>query len=145
MSNYAKILPRDAGGEPLQEFPTPYVALTRTNKENASASSVFGLSHNTTVVEVAAIGGPAAIKWIATSDTTASVYTSSTIAGAAGAQINFDNIIGTGTVRRFVVPKESSNVAANSVVGVNRREGLYQRIAVKSASDTTSSVLTTEY
>lgn len=143
MSAYANQIPLDKGRTPLQEFPAPIVAKARYDGENASASSVISLTHDTTSLEVAAVGGPAAIKWIATSDTTSSVYTSSTIAGAAASSINFDHVVGTGTVRRFVIPKETVNVPINSVVGVNRREGLYQRVAIKSVG--IASVLTIEF
>ena len=142
MRNYAPTLPRDSGEEPMQEFPAPKLSLARYDGENASSSSVISVTHNTTALEVAAVGGPAAIKWITTGDTSPSVYTSSTIAGGSGFAINFDHVIGTGTVRRFVIPIES-NPQTGSVQGINREIGLYQRVAIKSIG--IASVLTSEF
>lgn len=137
MSGYAKQIPVDKFGSTMQEFPAAFPALARYNDENAAASSVISVTHNTTTLEIGAVGGAAVMRWVATSDTQASVVSDE------GATANFDHLISKDTVRRFVIPKESSNVPANSVVGVNRREGLYQRVAIKSVG--TASVVTTEY
>lgn len=142
MSGYAKQLATDRSRTPLQEFPAPYKALARYDDEDASVSSVMSLTHDTTVVEVAAVGGPAVIRWVPTSET-AGVSPFASVISIAGATANFDHVVASGTIRRFVVPKETSNVQAGSAVGVNRQEGLYQRIAVKGLG--ISSVMTTEY
>jgi hypothetical protein len=123
--NYAVALPHDQSGEVNQNSPAPYLAKDEWHSENASASSVISLTHDTTVVEVGANNGPAAIKWIATTDTTASVVT-------AAATADFDHVIPTGTVRRFVIPIETAVTNPQSIQGINRLNGLYQRIAYKS-------------
>lgn len=131
-----KPLPKDAGNGQMQEFPTPFKAIVTRARETAATSgvsSVITLNDNTTTIEIAATGGPAFIRWIATSDTTASVITA---AGTA----NFDNAIAKDTVRRFAIPIESF-VAQTSIVGLNKQYGLYNRVAIIG----TSSVASTEY
>ena len=137
MSNYAKPLPLDKGGLPIQESPAPVLAQARYASENATASSAISFTHNTTQIEVAAVGGAAVVRWIPTTDTAASVIS------AAGATSNFDHVIPSGGLRRFVLPIERLGTYAQSVQGINRAEGLYQRIALKSVG--VSSVLLTEY
>lgn len=134
--SYPKPLPVDQNRTPLQEFPAPYLAKAVYASDNSTASSVISVSHDTTTLEVAAVGGAAVVKWIATSNTNPSVISA---AGTA----NFDHVVPSGAIRRFVLPKESIGVAMGSVVGINRREGLYQRVAVKSVG--VASVLTTEF
>lgn len=121
----------------MQEFNVQASVLATYGAENAAASSVITLSAQTTVLEIAAIGNSAVMRFVRTGDTQASVVS------AAGG--NFQHVIGTGTVRRFVVPKESSGggLGAGSIIGVNRDEGLYQRVAIKSIG--TASVLLTEF
>ena len=121
--NYAPGLPKDKNGEPMQEFPSAKRPLTRYSSENATVSSVISVTHDTTQIEIAAIGGSAAMRWVTTADTQASIVS------AAGG--NFDHVIGVGTVRRFVIPIES-NPQTGSVQGINREIGLYQRVAIKS-------------
>lgn len=136
MANYVNSLPRDRDGEPLQEFPTPKLALARYAPENSSASSVITLTQNTTSLEVAAVGNSAVVKWIATTNTNPSVIS------AAGTE-NFDHVVPSGSVRRFAVPREATGTTAGSVVGINRENGLYQRVAIKSIG--VASVLTAEF
>lgn len=124
-TNNTNSLPRDRGGEALQEFPAPKKALEQYTSENATASSVISLTHDTTSLEVAAVGGSAALRWVPTTDTTASIIT------IAGATANYDHVIPTGTVRRFAVPQETQGLQQGSVVGLNRGAGLYQRVAYK--------------
>ena len=108
--------------------------------ENGTASSVISTTHDTTALEIAAVGGTGFMRWVRTGDTQASLV--SAVSGA-----NFEHVIPTGTVRRFVIPIEAqatqgqSNTA--SMVGINRREGLYQRYAIKTAGN--ASILATEY
>jgi hypothetical protein len=109
-------------------------AIVSTASENATASSVITVNDNTTDLEVAAVGATGFVKWISRTDTTASVIAS---AGTA----NFDVIIPAGTVRRLVIPRESMGTA--SVVGANVQNGLYNRVAYKTAG--IGSILATQY
>lgn len=129
-----KNLPRDSGGSEMQEFPTPFKALVTRNRDVATASSVITLNENTSTIEIAATGGPAFIRWVATTDTAASV-----VSDASGT-VNFDNAIAPNTVRRFAVPIERF-VAQASIVGINKQYGLYQRVAIIGVA----SVASTEY
>lgn len=116
----------------------PYPATGSYTSENATASSVITLTSIATAIEIAAIGGPAFLKWIKTGDTTASV-----IATAAGA--NYDHVISTGTFRRFVIPIEivPTQFSGTGALGPGPANGLYARVAFKSAG--IASVLATEY
>lgn len=134
---YANQLPVDASGAPMQDFPAPKLAKARYTSENASASSVISVSHNTTSLEVAAVGGAAVLKWITTADTEASVIS------AAGTTSNYDHVVPANTLRRFVIPIESVGRTPASVQGINRLNGLYQRVAIKGVG--VSSVMLSEY
>lgn len=138
MANYAKGLPFDRNSIPMQEFPAPYLANARYASDNATASSVISVNANTSTIEVAAIGGAAVLKWIPTTSTNPSVIS------AAGTE-NFDHVISSGMLRRFVIPKESGgqSTGAGSVVGVGATNGLYQRVAIKSVG--VASVLLSEF
>jgi len=133
---YANALPVDASSQPMQQFPAPKLAKARYASENSSTSSVISVTHDTTTLEVAAVGGAAVLKWIATTNTNPSVI-------SAAATANFDHVISTGTIRRFVVPIEATGTNPASVQGVNRLNGLYQRVAIKSIG--VASVLLAEY
>lgn len=137
MSNPYPSLPHSTDMQPMQWFPAPKLANARYASENSTASSVISVTHNTTTIEVAAVGGSAVIRWIPTTDTTASVIS------IAGGTANFDHVIGTGDVRRFALPIERIGSQQQSVQGINRAEGLYQRVAIKSIG--VASVLLTEY
>lgn len=130
-------IPLDKGNTPLQEFAAPFIARKQYTNENGTASSVISVTHDTTMIEVAAVGGPAALKWIPTTDTTASVIT------IAGATANYDHVISSGTIRRFAIPLERAGASPASVQGANRANGLYQRVAIKSMG--VSSVLLSEF
>lgn len=134
MSNYAKLLPRDVAGTAMTGQVAPYVSLKAYSYENATASSVITLTPDTTAVEVAAVGGPAVIRWIPTTDTQASV-----ISAAGG---NFDHVIPSGMYRRFVVPIEKS-LPYPSIQGVGPLHGLYARMAWKSIG--TASIMSNEF
>ena len=136
MINYAPNLPRDKDGAPLDHYPAPKLALARYAPENSSASSVISVSHDTTALEIAAVGGAAVMKWITTGNTNPSVIS------IAGGTANFDHVIPSGEVRRFVIPIES-NPQTGSIQGINREIGLYQRVAIKSIG--VASVLTAEF
>lgn len=116
----------------------PYPATLAYSSENATASSVISLTSMATAIEIAAIGAPVVMKWIKSTDTQASVV--STASGA-----NFDHVISSGSLRRFVVPIETNPNTFNSTgsLGPNPANGLYQRVAYKTIG--AASVLTTEY
>lgn len=136
--NYSRGKPVGNNSIPQYDSPAPYVALEQYLGENATASSVITLTQDTTAVEVGTGGTGAVIKWIAVSDTTASVIA---VAGSTG---NFDHFIPANTVRRFVIPIESNPATGySSVQGANRENGLYQRLAVKTQG--IASVLVSEY
>lgn len=142
MSNYAKSLPRDVNGNPLQEFPAPYLTQSRYNSANAVASSVVSLQPTTTTVEVGAIGGQGiVIRWVPVTETAAQTPFGSVVSSGIGA--NFDHYVPPSTYRRFVVPRETMGQLAGGQVGsVN---GLYQRVAVINAGVVASSVLLSEF
>lgn len=133
-TNYAPKLPRDSTGEPMQEYPSAKTANVTHASDNNATSSLITLNDNTTAVEIAAVGAGAVVKWIATTNTNPSVISA---AGTA----NFDHVIAPNTVRRFVVPIET--IGVSSIVGANKQNGLYNRMAVKSVG--AASVLSTEY
>lgn len=140
MSNYAPNVPRDKGGVPKDGYPPAQKALVRTTKENAAASSILLLGHNTTEIEVAAVGQHIGLMWLSQAVVDAKTTTSSVITAAGTG--NWDNIVQTNTVRRFVVPI-STNPDLASVQGVNRAEGLYPAVAYKTLAGN-GSVLTAE-
>ncbi len=142
MITYSPALPVDKGSVPMQEYPAPIVAKEQYTNENATASSVISVTHDTTTIEVAAIGQAAAIRWVPVTET-AAVSPFGSIITVAGTTANYDHILPAGTVRRFVIPRETQGLAPGSVVGANRLNGLYQRVAVKSAG--IGSVLLAEY
>ena len=137
MLNYAPAMAAGKNGIPIQNAPPPTSVLASYNRESGVASSVISVSHDTTMLEIAALGGSAAMRWVRTGDTQASI-----VAVVSGA--NFAHVIPTGTVRQFVIPIEAIGSSGASVQGVNRAEGLYQRVAIISAG-AASSVLLTEY
>lgn len=134
--NYAPQLPIDRAGTGMQEFAMPLKAKVIIHKENASTSSVISFGHDTMAIEVGAVTTGAVMRWVATTDTAGSVISA---AGTA----NFDHFIPAGTIRRFVIPIEKIGAQQGSVVGANRQNGLYQRVAFKSTA--IGSVLLTEY
>ena len=135
--NYAKGKPVGSNQVPFADSPPAIKAIARFVTENGTASSVISLTHNTTAIEIGTGGAAAAMRWVATSDTEASVV------AIAGATANFDHIIPANTVRRFVVPIEVVPTSNSSVQGANRANGLYQRVAWKTQG--IASVLLSEY
>lgn len=136
--DYARGLPRDNGNFPMQEFPAPVLAKEQYTSENATTSSVITVTQDTVQLEVAAIGQSAALRWVATTDTEASVVT------IAGATANYDHVIPSGSFRRFVIPRETiGQTSRSSMVGANRLNGLYRRVAVKSIG--VGSVMVSEF
>ena len=124
MRSYAKGLPVDKDGNSLQTLPAPALALAQYANENGTASSVITVTQDTTALEIATQGTAAAMRWVATTDTQASV-----VAVAGG---NFDHIIPPNSYRRFVIPIESNPATGySSQMGANRLNGLYRRFAWK--------------
>jgi hypothetical protein len=133
---YAARLPIDASGAPMQEYPSAKKALARYGAA-AVTSSVVTLTDNTTSLEVGAIsGGGVVMRWVTTADTQASII-------ATGANANYDHFIPADQVRRFVVPIEGPGVS--SIVGANKQNGLYNRVAWIAAAAPPSSVLASEF
>lgn len=130
-------LPRDNGQEAMQEYPSPKVALARYAGENATVSSVISVSHDTTALEIVTLGTGAAMRWVTTGDTQASIVT------VAGSTSNFDHVIPPNEVRRFAIPIETQVTNPQSVQGANRLNGLYQRVAVRTLG--VASVFLSEY
>ncbi len=143
--NYSKGQPVGDNQVPQFLSPAPVKAIAIKGTTNQVASSVITLTENTTAIEVAAQGaGGVLIRWIAVADTNPSVFGITSV-GATNAP-NFDHAVTANTVRRFVVPIESQNNSQgySSMVGDNRSNGLYQRVAVVSSGGI-SSVIVTEY
>jgi hypothetical protein len=142
--NYAAGTPMGHNGVPIfgADSPAPFKAVEQYTNENATASSVITLTQDTTAVEVTAGGVPAFVRWVATTDTQASVV------AIAGATANYDFVVPANAVRRFVVPIESGvnttfGATITSVQGQNREYGLFQRVAVKAGG--VASVMVSEY
>ena len=132
---YAPKTPRGKDDMPKIGYVPAKVALESNNNENISVSSVLSFTHDTTEIEVTAVGQGIAGTW-ATSQAT-SVVT------ATGTGANFDFVVPSGESRRFVIPRETNGSYA-SVQGVNRAEGLFTAIAFKTLAGN-GSVLTSEY
>lgn len=129
-------LPVSRGGTELQNYATHASVKAIYASENGTASSVITLTPDTTVLEIAAIGAPATVRFVRIADTTASVVSA---AGTA----NFDHVIPQSTVLKVAVPIEVMYQAPSSMVGANIQNGLYRRVAIKSIG--IASVLLTEY
>lgn len=127
MKDIAAPLPIDKRGTPYQTATPQASAIARYMSENSAASSVISVTHDTTAIEIAAVGAPVFMRWVASTDTQASVI------GIAGATANFDHVIPANMWRRFVLPIDNSlgTPAVNSVQGANRANQLYQRFAWK--------------
>lgn len=133
--NYSRALPKDRGSnEVMPGYPAAVTAVRTLTTENATVSSVITLNDQTTMLEVTAVGSNAVLKWIASTDTQASVISA---AGTA----NYDHVIPSGVMRQFVVPQERAGIT--SIAGANIMNGCFQRLAYKSTG--TGSILSTEY
>lgn len=120
------------------EAPPAVKAVKQYVSENGTASSVVTLTQDTTAVEIATGGAPAVMRWVTTADTQASVV------AIAGSTANLDHTIPANAMRRFIVPIESPpNQGYSSMQGINRSQGLFQRLAYKTQG--IASVLVTEY
>ena len=132
MRNFYPETPQGKLGEIKTGYPPAKITEVSTTRENASASSVTALSHDTTEIEIIAIGQPVVGRWAA--NQAASVVT---IAGSA----NIDFFVETGTGRRFAVPIQTSTPTSGSIMGVNRKLGLYQNIATRTTAGNGSVML----
>lgn len=130
-------LPRDKGQQAMQQYPSPMRPQTRYVSENATVSSVISVSHDTTALEIATLGTGAAMRWVTTGDTQASIVT------VAGSTSNFDHVVPPNAIRRFAIPIETQVTNPSSVQGANRLNGLYQRVAVRTLG--IASVFLSEY
>lgn len=141
MRNYSPALPRGKDDEVKDNYVPAKLSLASTNKENASASSILLLGHDTTELEVIAIGQTVALKWMTQSLVDSSVAGTSVLT-AAGSE-NWDHAVEASSVRRFVVPI-ATNPQTTSVQGVNRELGLYPAVAYKTFAGN-GSVLTAQF
>ena|SRR3990167_299589 len=143
MRNFYPETPQGKLGEIKVGYAPAKVALAQENKENASASSILLLTHDTTELEIAAIGQSAAGKWISRADVDASVAGTSviTVAGTTG---NWDFIVPVSTQRRVAVPVSTFTPTEGSVMGVNRKLGLFPAVALKTLAGN-GSILTAEF
>lgn len=140
--NWPRLLPRDQGGAPMQEYPAPFVANNRYNSTNAVNSSVISLHPNTSAIEVGAFGGQGVvIRWIPVTETASVSPFASVISSGVGA--NFDHYVPPSTYRRFVIPKETGG-SSQGAAQIGSIAGLYQRLAWANAGATASSILSSE-
>ncbi len=138
--NYAPKQAQDQGNQVIHSSPAPKKAFASYGS-TVTVSSVVTLTDNTTMVEIEAAGGNGvAIRWVPTTETAAVSPFASVI--ASGTTANFDHIVPAGQVRRFVVPQETNGTT--SIVGVNKRVGLYNRVAWI-ATGSSASVFGTEF
>lgn len=141
MINYSPALPRDKNDEVKQNYVPVKLSLASTNKENASASSILLLGHNTTELEVAAVNQHIAVKWLSQATIDSSVAGTSVLT-VVGSE-NWDHMIEVNTIRRLIVPI-ATNPQTTSVQGVNRELGLYPAVAYKTFAGN-GSVLTAQF
>lgn len=127
-------LPRDKNGNAMQGVPPAFTALQRFSSENATTSSVVTLNDNTTFVEVLSLGVGAALRWVASTDTQASVV-------SAAATANYDVLLSPNSVKRLAIPQEK--VGVSSIVGLGVQAGLYRRMAWKTFG--VGSIMSAEY
>ncbi len=141
-NNYSPGTPVDKYGIAKVNYYPAKAALASQNKENATASSILLLTHDTTEIEVAAAGQNVAGKWLAQATVDSSVAGTSVITAINTA--NYDFMVGNNTVRRFVVPVATAVGNYGSIMGVNRELGLYPAVAFKTFAGA-GSVLTAEF
>lgn len=142
--NYARGIPMGNNQMPASYQAPPAVkAIVSRMSENATVSSMVGLSQNTTAIEISTQSAPVVFKWVANADAQNSVAATSVIA-VAGTTANYDHVIPANTMRRFVVPIEVNNPQGNgSLVGANIENGLFRWFAWKTQG--AGSVLSNEY
>ncbi len=141
---YITPLPIDKSGSSMQEFPSPVKAITSVMmRENAVASSVMVLDPNATSIEVNAVGGPVAIRWIPISETPSSTTAKSSVI-ASGLGANFDHMIPSGDYRRFAIPRETQGIGTGNMQ-IGSTFGLYQRLGQINAGVGPASVFVVQY
>lgn len=140
MSAYQKI-PLDVNRTAMQNFTGVASLLAVYSSENAAVSSVITLTQDTSSIEISAVGGPAVMRWVR--NDSGSGAPTSVVSAASGA--NFDHVIPSGDVKKFVVPNDQSlpPVQAGSVQGTNRQYGLMRRVAYKSVG--VASIMVNEF
>lgn len=137
--DYSQRLPVDRDGNHMPESPPPVLSLAEVVRGNGAASSTFGLTQNTTVVQVTTAGSPAAVKW----------GTSVIGVSIAEATPDYDVIVPANSQLLLVVPRFQAGIAnwnANqgpSILGMNRSEGLYTHMAL--TTGVIASVFVAEY
>ncbi len=114
------------------DTPAPFKAVKQYLSENGTASSVISLTDNTTAIEIAAQTAPVAFRWVYATDGSGPA---TSVIAVAGSTANFDHVVAPNTVRRFVVPIEVqyNPNPNNSVVGARVENGLFGRVAYKTA------------
>ena len=142
MRNFYPETPQGKLGEVKVGYAPAKVALARLNDENALVSSILLLTHDTTELEVAAVGQGIAGKWLSRADVDASIAGTSVITAAG--TINADFVVPVSTQRRVAVPVSTFTPTSGSVMGVNRKLGLFPAVAFKTLAGT-GSVLAAEF
>lgn len=148
-NNYAPGTPVDKFGSPKDGYAPAKIALTAQTRENASASSILLLTHDTTELHVAvvgsingAFGAGVAGKWLTQATVDSSVAGTSVITAVNTA--NFDFVVQAGETKKFVVPVATFKQSSGSIQGINRELGLYPAVAFKMLAGS-GSVLTMEF
>lgn len=149
-SNYAPGTPVDKYGNAKYGYAPNKPALAASTRENALASSILLLSHNTTEIHVVGVGSVNGAnngfgilgKWLTQTVVDSSVAATSVISGVNVA--NYDFVVQAGEVGRFVVPVATFKQSSGSVMGINRELGLYPAVALRSTAGT-GSILTLEF
>ena len=142
MSDFYPSTPTGKKGEVKVGYAPAKVALARQNRENASASSILLLTHDTTELEIISVAQHTAGKWLSQATVDSSVAGTSVITAAGTA--NHDFVVPSGEFRRVVVPIATNTPSSGSVMGVNRKLGLYPAVAFKTLAGN-GSVLTAEF
>ncbi len=127
MAQYAKELPVDKNNNPYT-VSVPNFISTQAWQGVPLTSSTIGLTDRTTVLQIATNGGPVNFKWGPGSVTSTS----------------FDGTVAANSQITVVVP-QSVMAAANSVMGANGANGLYNSISIKNATGLSASVFGTEF
>ncbi len=132
-------LPHSKGNDVMQNVVQTASVKGILHLEQGTISSVLNLTPDTTLIEISAVGGAAAMRWVSVADGNG---TATSVITAIGT-INIDHTIPTGTVRQFAVPIETTYQAPSSMVGANILNGLYRKVAVRAI--TAGSVILTQY
>lgn len=142
-NNYSPTVPTDRSGNLKTGYPPAKPSLQSTNRENGSTSSILLLTQDTTEIEIYAAGSTLGVagKWLSRANIDGSVAGTSVITATGSA--NFDFIVANGWPMRYVVPVSTQSNYA-SMQGVNRAEGLFPGLALKTVANV-GSVLTSEF